>query len=75
MKRVVIQGFEKLEIHPNKQTFLEKHAIMAKNHRFHGENGGFYGCGGRTRTYDLRVMSDGEFLENNSKIPNLPLIP
>ena len=22
----------------------------------------FYGCGGRTRTYDLRVMSDGDFL-------------
>ena len=28
-----------------------------KNHRFRDENGGFYGCGGRTRTYDLRVMS------------------
>jgi len=23
---------------------------------FSGENGCFYGCGGRTRTYDLRVM-------------------
>ena len=28
-----------------------------KNHRFLIKNGGFYGCGGRTRTYDLRVMS------------------
>lgn len=26
------------------------------NHRFHIENGGFYGCGGRTQVYGLWVM-------------------
>ena len=27
----------------------------------HGKSRGFYGCGGRTRTYDLRVMSPTSF--------------
>ena len=31
--------------------------LEKKNHRIFIKYGGFYGCGGRTRTYDLRVMS------------------
>ena len=30
--------------------------LTKKNHRICLKYGGFYGCGGRTRTYDLRVM-------------------
>ena len=30
--------------------------LMKKNHRICLKYGGFYGCGGRTRSYDLRVM-------------------
>ena len=41
--------------------FISYQKIM-KTKKNHGKSRGFYGCGGRTRTYDLRVMSDGEFL-------------
>ena len=30
--------------------------MTKKNHRICLKYGGFHGCGGRTRTYDLRVM-------------------
>ena len=30
--------------------------LTKKNHRICLKYGGFYGCGGRSRTYDLRVM-------------------
>ena len=30
--------------------------LTKKNHRICLKYGGFYGCGGRTRTYDLRVI-------------------
>ena len=35
--------------------------LTKKNHRICLKYGGFYGCGGRTRTYDLRVMSPTSF--------------
>ena len=31
-----------------------------------------YGCGGRTRTYDLRVMSGFQGLLSNLKVPKTP---
>ena len=34
---------------------------VRKTPDFLSKSGGFYGCGGRTRTYDLRVMSPTSF--------------
>ena len=34
---------------------------VMKTKKNHGKSRGFYGCGGRTRTYDLRVMSPTSF--------------
>ena len=49
------------KVSPSLKELPETAFKSKKNHRFRGENGGFYGCGGRTRTYDLRVMSPTSF--------------
>ena len=40
---------------------FKKTAKSYKKKKNHGKSRGFYGCGGRTRTYDLRVMSPTSF--------------
>ena len=39
-----------------KRVWEKTELLKKKNHRICLKYGGFYGCGGRTRTYDLRVM-------------------
>jgi len=39
--------------------FVDLSNLNKKCSHFEAESIDFFGCGGKTRTYDLRVMSDG----------------